>query len=229
MTWREIIIIAFERSRICPRKRVLPADLYTDGIELLRGVLTELSSQDYIVPYTGERDVTVKDQTIYLGEFELGDETHIQIANLQEVNNVLVKEGEHEYTKMNFYNVEDFYTNIDAYGYTKELLGQGLWCLKFRPNMVNRTIKILFNKAMEFQDDENVRLPDITVEMIIRCLSEKIALKHNSPNKDNLSSEVANIKAIVRSNTSTRKYYTRDTGKVSTALEAVRSGSFIFQ
>ena len=108
-TVRDIITEAFNRANLVPRKRDLPADMLTSGLNLLKGVLQDFSNKKYIQAYKSEFDFKpTKEKTIvgaYIVKEAFTEKVHI-------VDNII------EVPEANVQNVGEFYFVRD----TKKLL-----------------------------------------------------------------------------------------------------------
>lgn len=231
-TVREIITEAASRSNVCPRKRVLPDDLFVSGLNLLDGVMQEFSSKDYITAYQNEVNFNPTAETIKIGEAEDAD----VVANgLQLPKRVLYKyNGAVDWTPMEFIAYENFYSGAYSdFVVSWQPIGNNLYKLFFKPRFIANgpVCKLIYNVEMKYKDGDTINLPTPYIELITRDLAYKFAVKFPRAGQEkqlSLKNEFDDLEKSLKSTNASLKIITRGGTPASGPYRGMlREGSFI--
>lgn len=241
MTFRELIIEALARANIVPRKRVVPEDIFTDAKSQLQGILTDYSNRNFITAYRDEVDFHPIYEKMYIGIPEDYDpeqeytNDYVIVENMQDPVSALFKgaSSNTNYSEMNFISYDQFYSmNNGIYTITWTPESSQLWRVIFKPQFIssNWSVKLIYNKVMEFQDDDKINLPPQYVELLIRALAFAMSIakpRTDTTKTQQLGSELEKLeKQIMAKNASQRILTRRDYGR-SSNLADFMSGRFI--
>lgn len=232
---RDIIVEAAARSNVCPRKRVLPDDIFVSGLSLFNGVLEEYSTSEYIDAYQSESDFAPKFESILAGEGEEITDTDVACPQIQLPKRILYKyAGAVDWTPMEFISYSDFYScAYSDYVCSWQPAGKNLFKLYFKPRFVgtNPECKIVYNVEMQFKDGDTINLPTPYVELITRNLSYKFAIKYprvEESKKASLLSEKEDLERSLKANNASMHIITRGDTVMGGSYQAnLRSGAFI--
>lgn len=232
---RDIIVEAAARSNVCPRKRVLPDDIFVSGLSLFNGVLEEYSTSDYIDAYQAESDFAPKFESILAGEGEELADTDVACPKIQLPKRILYKyAGAVDWTPMEFISYSDFYScAYSDYVCSWQPAGKNLFKLYFKPRFVgtNPECKIVYNVEMQFNDGDTINLPTPYVELITRNLAYKFAIKYprvDESKKASLLSEKEDLEHSLKANNASMHIITRGGTVMGGSYQAnLRSGAFI--
>lgn len=245
---RDIIVEAAARSNVCPRKRVLPDDIFVSGLSLFNGVLEEYSTSEYIDAYQAESDFAPKFESILAGEGEEIIDTDESIGEGEEINDtdvacpkiqlpkrILYKyAGAVDWTPMEFISYSDFYScAYSDYVCSWQPAAKNLFKLYFKPRFIgtNPECKIVYNVEMQFKDGDTINLPTPYVELITRNLAYKFAIKYprvDESKKASLLSEKEDLERSLKANNASMHIITRGGTVMGGSYQAnLRSGAFI--
>lgn len=232
---RDIIVEAAARSNVCPRKRVLPDDIFVSGLSLFNGVLEEYSTSDYIDAYQAESDFAPKFESILAGEGEEITDSDVVCPKIQLPKRILYKYADAvDWTPMEFISYSDFYScAYSDYVCSWQPAGKNLFKLYFKPRFVgtNPECKIVYNVEMQFNDGDTINLPTPYVELITRNLAYKFAIKYprvDESKKASLLSEKEDLERSLKANNASMHIITRGGTVMGGSYQAnLRSGAFI--
>lgn len=228
---RDIITEAASRSNVCPRKRVLPEDLFVSGLQLLNGILQDYSIRGYIVAYKSEVDFQ-PNTSVLVGE---GVDAEVSAPKIVAPQNVLYQaNGSIDWTKLDFIAYDQFYS--DAYSdYTVswQPIQNNLFKLYFKPRFAaqNRTCKLIYNVEMILNDNDQVNLPTPYIELLTRALAYQYAIKYPRVDQTKLNlleKEMYDLENSLMAQNSSNSIITRETGRGGSLLQRFDSGSFIW-
>lgn len=240
-TFRDLIIEALARSNIVPRKRTVPEDIFTDAARQLNGILADYSNRHYITAYRDEIDFNPLCEKMYVGlpdnysqEAEYADDTII-VQGLQEPVSVLFKGNNSNagmYQPMNFISYDQFYSmNNGIYTVSWTPVSARQWRVYFKPQFLssNWTVKLIYNKQMEYADNDVINLPPQYIELLIRALAYKLSIQ--MPRTDTtktslLKSELDDIERMIEAANASQRIITRDSCR-SSMMADFMSGKFI--
>lgn len=232
VTVRDIITEAASRANLCPRKRVLPDDMFQSGMQLFEGVLQDMSSKDFIDAYQNEVNFTVSSETVYVGA---GADADVSAPAIQLPKRVLYKyAGQIDWAPMEFIAFENFYSSsYSDFIVSWQPVGPNLYKLYFKPRFLlnNPEIKLIYNVEMSYKDNDPVNLPTPYVELITRALAFKFALKFPRAGEGKLAALKADYDELensLKANNASMKIITRGGYGIGGSYKAIlRSGSFI--
>ncbi len=234
-TVRDIIVEAAARANVCPRKRVLPDDIFVSGLSLFNGVLEEYSASDYIDAYQAESDFHPQFESILAGEGEEITDTDVVCPQIQLPKRILYKySGAVDWTPMEFISYSDFYScAYSDYVCSWQPAGKNLFKLYFKPRFVgtNPECKIVYNVEMQFKDGDTINLPTPYVELITRNLAYKFSIKYprvEDSKKASLLTEKEDLERSLKANNASMHIITRGGTVMGGSYQAnLRSGAFI--
>lgn len=229
---RDIIVEAASRANVCPRKRVLPDDIFVDSIMLFNGVMEEYSARDYIEAYKDEVDFKPHSEEVYVGE---RPSEHVDAPSLQLPKKVLYKyDGSVDWTPMEFIAYENFYSAAYSdYIVSWKPVGPNLYKLYFKPRFIsnNPECKLIYNVEMKYADNDTVNLPTPYVELITRNLAYKMAVKWprvDESKKNSLKDEMTELEHSLKATNASMHIITRGGyGQGGSLQSNLRSGAFI--
>ena len=232
---RDIIVEAAARSNVCPRKRVLPDDIFVSGLSLFNGVLEEYSTSEYIDAYQAESDFAPKFESILAGEGEELADTDVACLQIQLPKRILYKyAGAVDWTPMEFISYSDFYScAYSDYVCSWQPAGKNLFKLYFKPRFIgtNPQCKIVYNVEMQFKDGDTINLPTPYVELITRNLAYKFSIKYprvDESKKASLLTEKEDLERSLKANNASMHIITRGGTVMGGSYQAnLRSGAFI--
>lgn len=242
-TFRDLIIEALARSNVVPRKRTVPEDIFTDAARLLNGILADYSNRHYITAYRDEIDFNPLYEKMYIGlpdnydpEEEFPDDTII-VNGLQEPVSILFKGNNSNtgmYQPMNFIAYDQFYSmNNGIYTVSWTPVSSSQWRVYFKPQFLssNWSVKLIYNKQMEYNDNDIINLPPQYIELLIRALAYNLSIQ--MPRTDTtktsfLKSQLDEIEHMIEAANASLTIITRDSGR-SSMMSDFMSGAFILK
>lgn len=231
-TVRDIITESAARSNVCPRKRVLPDDIFVAGLNLLDGVMQEFSSKEYITAYQNEVNFNPTNEIITIGEDETAD---FEAVSLQLPKRILYKySGSVDWTPMEFIAYDNFYSAAYSdYIVSWQPISENLYKLYFKPRFIgnNPMCKMIYNVEMKYKDGDTINLPAPYIELITRCLAYKFAIKYPRAGQEKqlaLKNEVDDLEKSLKATNASMRIITRGGTPASGPYRGMlREGSFI--
>lgn len=143
------------------------------------------------VPFTGVDDLDPRVQNMrrYLGAH------HVHLDGVAKLNTLCINRNQpYGMLKLSFVPREEFdaYSSSDLLWTFKEL-SQGEWIIEVKPYIATQSIKLRlqYNRALEFDIDSDLRVPDAYVELLTVALTYKLAVAY--PRMDD--SQLARLRA----------------------------------
>jgi hypothetical protein len=232
-TVRDIIIESASRANVCPRKRALPEDIFVGMLNLLNGVIQDLSNQDYLVAYQEEVDFNPTKEKILLGPDAEADD--VQVDKLQTPKKAFYKTpGMLDWCPMEFISYNQFYScTYSDYIVSWKPIGLSEWEVLFKPRFIKPTnyqVKLIYNQTMELKDDDVINLPVPYVELITRKLAYAAAVKWpraDEAKKNSLREEADSLARDLKAANASNKIITREGAGGESYMGALMSGSFV--
>lgn len=231
VTVRDLLTEAASRANLNPRKKVLPEDLFISGLQLLGGVLQDLSSKDFMDAYQNEVDFNPHTAVVYVGE-KMGD--HVHAPNIQLPKRVLYQyAGQIDWVPMEFIAYNNFYSSAYSdYIVSWQPDGPNLYKLYFKPRFLatNPICKLIYNVEMKFTDNEVISLPTPYIELLTRAVAYKYALKYPRAGQEKLmglKNDYEELAHSLEANNASMKIITRGGTPGGSYKSILRSGSFI--
>ena len=107
-TVRDIIVEAYSRNNLVPRKREVDADMFTAALKCLNGILQDYSTRGYIVAYKSEVDFDA-DVNVLVGE---GSDAQVYAPKIVSPQNILFQNYTSiDWTPMEYISYDQFYSN----------------------------------------------------------------------------------------------------------------------
>lgn len=230
-TYREVITEACNRSNVAPRKRDVPADIFTTASQLLKGILQDFSNKKYITAYRNEADFTPSSESFLIGE---GTDVLVELPKLQVPEKVLYKLSENDWLPLNFIALEQFYdAGNGVYTVSWQPTGVNQYKIYFKPVFLasNRICKIIYTTEMTFNDNDTINLPTPYVELLTRALAYALAVQY--PRTDNtktalLKEQLDDLEKMLAASNSSNRIITRGTGTNGSLLSDFLAGRFIY-
>ena len=227
---RDLIVEAFNRTNLVPRKRELPADMFQSGLRLLNGILQDYSSKGYIVAYQAECNFFPK-ESIMIGE---GVDAEVSAPKIVCPKSVFYQNKTSiDWTELNFISYAQFYSqSYSDYIVSWQPVQDKLFKLYFKPRFVaqNRECKLIYNVEMIFNDNDPINLPTPYVELLTRALAYRLCIEFPrvDPSKVTLlKSELDDLQQTVIAQNSSNRIITRECSFGGSLLTKFDSGSFI--
>lgn len=231
-TVKDLIIEAYSRNNLVPRKRECTADMFVSAKNALNGILQEYSNRGFIVAYKAEVDFYPK-TTLLVGE---GEEAEVIAPKIMLPQNCLYQPNTSiDWTKLDFIAYEQFYSDsYNDYVVSWQPVKANLFKLHFRPRFAaqNRKCKLIYNVEMILEDDNTpISLPTPYIELLTRALAYKMALFYPRVDQAKIASlktELLDLENSLSSQNSSNSILTRETGNRGSLLSKFDSGSFIW-
>lgn len=230
-TVRDIVTEAASRANICPRKKVLPDDLFDSGLQLLNGILQDYSIRGYVVAYKSEVDF-IPEISVIVGE---GPDAAVLAPKIVAPQTVLYQPtGSIDWTKLDFISYDQFYSDAYTdYVVSWQPIQQNLFKIYFKPRFAaqHRTCKLIYNVEMSYVDGDTVSLPTPYIELLTRALAYKYAVKY--PRVDTtkiglLKNELDELENNLVAQNSSNRIITRETYRGGSIFQKFNAGSFIW-
>lgn len=228
---RDLIVEAFNRTNLVPRKRELPSDMFQSGLRLLNGILQDYSTKGFIVAYQSEVDFFPK-ESILIGE---GVDAEVSAPKIIAPMKVLYQQNTSiDWVELEFISYAQFYSNsYSDYIVSWQPVQERLVKLYFKPRFVaqNRKCKLIYNVEMVFGDNDTINLPTPYVELLTRALAYRLCIEYPrvDPSKVTLlKSELDDIKQTIEAQNSSNRIITREGFRGGSLLSRFDSGSFIW-
>jgi len=229
--FRDVIVEACNRSKVVPRKRDVPADVFTTASNLLKGILQDYSNRKFITAYRNEVNFTPIQESFLVGE---GPDVIVEVPKLQTPEAILYKLSDNDWVPLRFVAFEDFYNaGNGVYTVSWQPTGPNQYKVYFKPTFLsgNRTCKLIYTNEMVYDDNDTINLPTPYVELLTRALA--CALCDSYPRTDQTHVQNLNIQleklenSLIAANSSNR-IMTRDVGGKGSLLSDFLAGNFIY-
>lgn len=144
---------------------------------------------------------------------------HVNVPGVSKLNTLNINRNQpYGMLKLNFVPHADFdsYASSDLLWTFKEL-SQGEWIIKIKPYIAAQSVKLKldYNKAVEFDLDTDLRIPDAYVELLTVALTYKLALAYprmDDAQVERLKTELGDMINNVRTPKADTKQVLRDDG-----------------
>lgn len=230
-TLRNVISEACERANLANRKQGAPAELTEAAFLRLSGILREYSDNSLITAYRGEADFLGNAEKIEIGGVDIpcgGNITDIKALYYKSQESI-------DWMPMNFLSLERFYdaANMDI-TYSWQPKGANLFTLYLKPRFVaqNRQLKLIYNQDIKLGLDDDISLPHVYVELLIRALAYKMSVdrpRASDTKRLELQRELEALEEQIKANNSDNRILTRQAQPIrQMTLGMLESGSFIF-
>lgn len=231
-TTRDIIVEAYARNNLVPRKREVPSDMFTEGLITLNGILQDYSTRGYIVAYKAEVDFYPQ-PTVLVGDEVDADVSAPKIVQPQ--NCLYQPNTSIDWTKLDFIAYDQFYSDsYNDYTVSWQPVQHNLFKLYFRPRFAaqNRKCKLIYNVEMTLADDRNpISLPTPYIELLTRALAYQLAIIYPRVDQTKLlglKTSMESLEHTLMAQNSSNDILTRETGNRGSLLSKFDSGSFIW-
>lgn len=230
-TYRDTITEACNRSNVVPRKRDIPADIFTTASKLLKGILQDYSNRKYITAYRDEVDFAPVLESFLVGE---GPDVIVEAPKLQVPEQVLYKLNENQWIPLNFVSYEQFYQAPNStYSVSWQPTGANQYKIYLKPVFLTsaRICKLIYTKEMEYNDNDTVNLPMPYVELLTRALAYSLAVQYprtDPTHRQELKSELDSLEKMLVAANSSNRIITRDSAGEGSLLSNFLGGSFIY-
>lgn len=205
-TVRDIITEAASRANLCQRKRDLASDIFTSAYNLFLGILRDYSNRNFITAYRDSVDFIPQNESIIVGE---GIDAAVSAPKIQSPVAAMYKIGA-DYNELDFIPFDQFFSKKATDIVSWQPIGRNLWKLYFKLYFLSagRTVKLVYNKEMVFEDNDEVSLPSQYIELLTRALAYQLAVAYpraDEAKKLSLKVEMENLeKSIAAANSSNR-------------------------
>lgn len=236
-TVRDLIVEAYARNNLVPRKRKVPADMFTTALQSLNGILQDYSTRGYIVAYKSEVDF-YPNTIVYVGEKKDEEELEnfVSAPKIVQPQSCLYQPNTSiDWTKLDFISYDQFYS--DSYNdYIVTWLPEraNLFKLIFKPRFAaqNRKCKLIYNVEMILEDNKTpISLPTPYIELLTRALAYKLCIVYPRVDQTkivNLKTELTDLENTLMAQNSSNSIITRETGSRGSLLSKFDAGSFIW-
>lgn len=230
--FRDIIAEAVCRANLSPRKKDIPADMFTTASNLLKGIFQEYSNRNFLIAYQSEVNFTPNHESIIIGE---GTDAEVAAPKIQNPTSALYKNVNGiDYIPMNFVSYNQFYSvgNSD-FSISWQPIGQNLWKIYFKPRFIvnSREVKLIYNVEIDYNDDEVISLPTPYIELLTRALAYKLTTvfaRTDATKATMLKNELDTLENQLEAANASQKIITRDIGYGGTLLGDFIGGRFIY-
>lgn len=232
-TVRDIIVEAYSRNNLVPRKREVDADMFTAALKCLNGILQDYSTRGYIVAYKSEVDFDAN-VNVLVGE---GPDAQVYAPKIVSPQNILFQNYTSiDWTPMEYIAYDQFYSNnYSDYIVSWQPVQNNLFKLYFKPRFAaqNRKCKLIYNVEMTLVDDKNpISLPTPYIELLTRALAYKLCIifpRVEQTKIQYLKNELDELENHLTSQNSSNRIITRESGdNRGSLLTKFNAGSFIW-
>lgn len=220
-TVKDILIESLNRSNLCPRKRAVPSDLLESAYRLFKGIVSKYNFANYISFARTSMAIVPTDPII-----------EVEVPGANSITSIQWKISDNDYADLRFVAFEQFYSDNDMYTYTWKYTENNSIEIYLKPLFVSggKQIVVYFNQSLNYSVDDELRIPEIYIELFTAALTHKLAMTYprtDSSQVQLLKAELDEIEKQVKSMISSNKILTRDPAAISNRA-AFLSGSFIF-
>lgn len=231
VTVRDLIIEAAARANINPRAKRLTDDVFTSGLLLLRGILQDYSTRNYIVAYKSEVDFDPK-VSVLVGE---GPDAEVYAPKIMAPQTCLFQPNSSlDWTKLDFISYDQFYSDTyNDYIVSWQPVQANLYKIYLKPRFAaqNRKCKLIYNVEMQLEDNDTVTLPTPYIELLTRALAYKLAIsfpRADTTKMNLLKNELDELENSLAAANSSNRIITRDNGYKGSLFQRFNAGSFIW-
>lgn len=228
---RNIIVDALSRATLANRKQGAPADLVEDAYKRFCGILRDYSDNNFITAYRGEVDFLGNAEKLEIGGVD------IPADKISKINSLFYKNGEGaiDWMPMSFVALEQFYdARNNDFTYSWQPKGANLFTLYLKPRFVkqNRTLKLIFNQDIKIGLDEDVNLPNVYTELLIRAVAYAMAVdrpRASDTKRNELKEELRKLEKQIEANNADNRILLRENDNVGCfTYETLLSGLFLY-
>lgn len=211
ITVRSIIEESCARANLIQRKRAVPADIFTAAYNLFLGILSDYSNRNFITAYRDSVDFTPNFDTVLVGE---GPDAEVSAPKIQKPVSAMYKIGD-DYNDLNFISFDQFFTTKATDIVSWQPVGANLWKLYFKPYFMSsgRNIKLVYNKEMRFEDNDEISLPNQYIELLTRALAYQLSISYpraDATKTAQLQTEMEKLEKFIMGDNSSNRIMTRD-------------------
>ena len=148
------------------------------------------------------------------------DAYHVKVAGVSKLNTLMVNvpTATQQFLKLNFAPCAEFdkYLRNDP-SWTFKELSEGEWIIRVKPYVCNsaRKLRLDYNRAIRFDIDSDLRIPDAYIELLIVSLTHKLAKKYprlDDAQMQRLEKDVTDMIENVRTPKADAREVVRDIG-----------------
>ena len=210
-TVRSIITEAAVRANLTQRKRDLAPDIFTSAYNLFLGILRDYSNRNYITAYRDAVDFIPQNESVIVGE---GPDAEVSAPKIQTPVRVMYKVG-NDYNALDFISFDQFFSAKATDIVSWQPIGANVWKLYFKPQFLSagRTVKLVYNKEMVFEDNDIVSLPSQYIELLTRALAYQLSIEYprSDANKTiTLKTEMESLEKTIMAANSSNRILTRN-------------------
>lgn len=222
VTIKDIIVESCNRANLVPRKRSIPADMLESSYRLLKGILQKYNFSNYINFARGSMEIIPTDTIITLDGSDCN--------SISSVSWIL---NENTYNEMRFLQYEQFMNDSDIYTYSWKYNDNNEIELYLKPLFVNggKKISVYFNKSLNYELNQELKIPEIYIELFTAALTYKLAMTYPRTDPSQvtlLKAELEELERNVKSLISSNKILTREPTNISNRADFL-SGNFLFR
>lgn len=222
VTIKDIIVESCNRANLVPRKRSIPADMLESSYRLLKGILRKYNFSNYINFARGSMEIIPTDTIITLD----GNDCN----SISSVSWIL---NENTYNEMRFLQYEQFMNDSDIYTYSWKYNENNEIELYLKPLFVKggKKISVYFNKSLNYELNQELKIPEIYIELFTAALTYKLAMTYPRTDATQvtlLKAELEELERNVKSLISSNKILTREPTNISNRADFL-SGNFLFR
>lgn len=229
--FRDIITEACNRSKVVPRKRDIPPDIFTSASITLKGILQDYSNRKYITAYRDEVDFVPSQESFLVGE---GPDVLVHVDKLQTPEDILYKLNDNQWIPLDFVALERFYSaGNTTFTVSWQPTGANQYKVYFKPVFLSsaRMCKMIYTKEMVYNDNDTVNLPAPYVELLTRALAYAMAVQYprtDPTHRADLKTDMETLEKMLIASNSSNRIITRDSGIGGSLLGNFIGGTFIY-
>lgn len=231
-TVRDIIVESCARSNVCPRKRELPADLFTSAFNLFKGILQEYSNNGFIVAYQNDIDFNPTKTRYVVGKET--ENTDLVLESVERPYRVYYRpKGAIDWVPMTFKAYNQFFTATNGdFIVSWKPLEDNLYEIIFKERFIplNPQCKLVYNVEMEFNDNDVISLPSQYIELLTRALAYKLAIEYprqSGDKADRLFTDLDKLEKQIMADNSNDMIITRQSNGYGSLQGDFLGGRFI--
>lgn len=150
------------------------------------------------------------------------DAYHVKVPGVAKLNTLNIDRNQpYGMLKLNFIPRGDFYSQPNGdLVWTFRELAQGEWEIEVKPYIVSNAIKLKldYNRAIEFDFDTDLRIPDAYIELLTVALTHSLAVKYPRMDDAHVARLADDVKVMLE-NVRTPKADQREVRRESTDAE----------
>lgn len=167
-TVKNIINKAFDRTGIHPNLgNPLPAELFKTGLDILKGIVSNLNTRDLLLFAQNRLTVTPNSKVIKI-DYDDPD-IGVKIASIA---NIIETKTKTQLRFMPFNLFDNFYEQEKVY--TTRQINDKVWEIEIKQSSVNKELSIIYNEKLECEMNTEYYAPDEYEELFILALSSKL-------------------------------------------------------